>query len=106
MSSVAEKYGIDLSYEHTTGCPRCIRNGHDNSRNNLRVYGAGKGAFCWRCDWTILSDELREERGITDEEEQEEVVTREKITEEELAQLKTYTGVKGKGYRRSEEHTS
>lgn len=100
MSSVAEKYGIDLSYAHTTGCPACIRNGHDTSRNNLRVYGEGNGAYCWRCNWTILSDEQKEARGLSDEEEQEEeVVTREKITDEQLEQIKTYTGIKGKGYR-------
>lgn len=98
---VAEKYGLDLSYEHKLPCPRCRRKGGDNAGNNLHAYGQGKGAYCWACEFTILSDDERESRGLDDEEEQEEeVVTRERITEEQNSQIKGYTSHKGKGYRK------
>lgn len=97
---LAEKYGIDTSHEHKTACPRCRRKGGDNAGNNLHVYGPGLGAFCWACEFTIPSDDHREAMGWTDEEEEEEVVTtRERITQEQNEQIKSYTGVRGKGYR-------
>jgi archaellum biogenesis ATPase FlaH len=96
------KWGIDLSREHKTGCPRCIRNGRDNKRNNLHVYGEGRGAFCWACDFTIPSDEHRAAMGWSEDEaekEFEEVTTREKITAAENEQIKGYTGTDCKGWR-------
>jgi hypothetical protein len=97
---LAEKYGINMSHEHKEACPRCRRKGRDNSGNNLHVYGPGKGAFCWACDFTIPSDEHREAMGWDEEEQEEdEVVTREKITAEQNEQIKSYTGTKGLGYR-------
>lgn len=62
------------------------------------MYGAGNGAYCHACEFTILSDEEKDARGITEEEE-EEVSTREPITDEENAQIKKYTGTKSKGWR-------
>lgn len=101
MSAIAEKYGIDLSRDHKTGCPKCIRNGGDSSRNNLHVYGATESAFCFACSWTIPSKEHREAMGWVEAEEyeEEEVATKEKITKEELEQLKSYTSEAGKGVR-------
>lgn len=98
---MSNKYNIDTSHEHKTGCPRCIRKGEDKSRNNLHVYGEGKGAFCWACEFTIPSDEWLAEHGeIKDEEEEfEEVSTREAITPEENEKIKGYTGTDGKGFR-------
>lgn len=98
---MSNKYDIDTSHEHKTGCPRCIRKGEDKSRNNLHVYGEGKGAFCWACEFTIPSDEWLAEHGeIKDEEEEfEEVSTREAITPEENEKVKGYTGTDGKGFR-------
>ena len=93
---LAEKYGIDMSYEHKTACPRCRKNGRDNSGNNLHVYGPGKGAFCWGdCGFTIPSDDHKAAMGWDEEEQEEEVVTREKITEEQNAQLKAYYEILG-----------
>lgn len=108
MSTIAEKYGIDLTREHKTGCPRCIRNGRDNSHNNLHVYAATESAHCWSCGWTIASKEHREAMGWDDEEEyeQEEVVTREKITPEENEKIKARTGTDGKGYRGIKKETN
>lgn len=68
---VIERYGIqiDTSYEHKCGCPRCIKNGQDNSGDNLHVYGPGKGAFCHACRYTIPSEEWLEENGEIEEKE-------------------------------------
>lgn len=98
---MSNKYDIDTSHEHKTGCPRCIKKGEDKSRNNLHVYGEGKGAFCWACEFTIPSDEWLAEHGEIkdDEEEFEEVSTREAITPEENEKVKGYTGTDGKGFR-------
>mgnify|MGYP003402618930 FL=1 len=102
MSAIAEKYGIDLTKEHKTGCPRCIRNGRDNSHNNLHVYAATKSAHCWSCGWTIASKEHREDMGWDDEEdyyEEDEVSTKELLTQEQADKIKEQTGTLGKGSR-------
>jgi hypothetical protein len=103
---VAEKYGIDLSHEHKTACPRCRRKGGDTAGNNLHVYGQDNGAFCWACNFTIPSLAHREVMGWDEAEEEEEVVTREAITEKEHEQLKSYTSLKGKGYRGIRDETN
>lgn len=92
------KWDIDTSREHKTGCPRCIRNGRDRGRNNLHVYGEGKGAYCWSCNWTMPSDDHIAQMGW-DEEQEEEVSTRENITPEENEKIKGYTGTDPKGWR-------
>lgn len=102
MSAIAEKYGIDLTHDHKVGCPGCIRKGNDNSRNNLQVYGETESAHCFACGWTIASKEHREAMGWDEEEEfenEEDVVTREKITPEENERIKAMTNPDGKGYR-------
>jgi hypothetical protein len=62
------------------------------------VYGEGRGAYCWSCNWTILSDDEREARGI-DEQEEEVYVTREKITKEQAEEIKANTTYNGQNYR-------
>lgn len=110
--NVAERHGIDLSYEHKTSCPRCVRKGGDTAGNNLHVYapdsdGRDSGAYCWACEFTIPSAAHRESMGWDDEEDEyEEVVTREKITPEQVEQIKTYTTYKGKGYRGIDDDTN
>lgn len=101
MSAIAEKYGIDLTRDHKTGCPRCMREGGDNSRNNLHVYGSTESAFCFACSWTIPSKEHREAQGWDDREDEEEaeLSTKEKLTPEEITSFKGYTGESGKGAR-------
>jgi len=96
------KWGIDLEREHNCQCPRCARKGRDRSKNNLRVYGGDLGAHCWACQWTIPSAAHREAMGWdeNDEDDEEEYVsTREKITPEENEKIKSYTSTDGKGYR-------
>jgi hypothetical protein len=101
------KWGLDLSRVHNCACPRCRRNGRDKSGDNLAVYGEGKGAFCWACKFTILSDEEREVRGLDDqEEEEEEVSTKDPITLEEQAKIKSYTGTKSMGWRGIRDETN
>ena len=103
---LAEKYEIDLSHDHKTGCPGCLRKGRDNSRNNLQVYAATRSAHCFSCGWTIASEEHRERMGWKDSQEEEEVSTRERITDEEHDQLKKYTGMKAKGWRGIKDETA
>ena len=83
-------------------CPRCRRNGRDASGNNFTYYGNGQGGYCFSCGYTIPSDERKRELGITEENEEEyfeEVMTREKITEEENEKIKSYTNTDCKGWR-------
>lgn len=101
------KWGLDLSYAHTCPCPRCRREGRDSAGDNLEVYGPGLGAFCHACTFTILSDEEKAKRGIEDEDEsEEEVTTREALTDEEHARIKSYTGLKSKGWRGIKDETN
>lgn len=97
--NLAEKYGIDLSKEHKTQCPRCAKNGRDRNRNNLHVYGEDKGAHCFACAFTIPSLAHMEENGWVDDEDEEEVVTQDVITQEEAEKIKGYTTLKGYGTR-------
>lgn len=103
---MTNKWGIDLSYPHIEQCPRCARNGRDTAKDNLQVYGEGKGAYCHACEFTILSDEEKEARGIDYEDEEEEVSTREKLTKEEYEKIKGYTGLKCKGWRGIKDETN
>lgn len=104
---IGAKYGIDLSYPHKTACPRCRRNGGDSTGNNLHVYGEGKGAFCWACEFTIPSDEHIAQMGWEDDDEEElDVSTREPLTDEEAEEAKSYTGLAGHGYRGIRDETS
>jgi len=96
---LSNKYGIDTSHEHKTGCPRCIRRGQDKSKNNLHVYGEGKGAFCWSCEFTIPSDEWLEQNGETNEDEEEQVYVGSYFDLDVNGKIKKQTGTDSKGYR-------
>jgi archaellum biogenesis ATPase FlaH len=82
-------------------CYRCRKNGRDRSGDNYHHYGEGLGGYCNACGFTQLSDDEREARGYdnVELEEEEEVSTKNPITDEENAKLKSYTGIQGKGYR-------
>lgn len=101
---MSNKYDIDLSYQHKTGCPRCIKNGNDRAKNNLHVYGEGKGAFCWACEFTIPSNEWLAEHGEIYEEEIN--LVGKPFNDEIFAELKAKTGMKTKGYRGIRDETS
>lgn len=102
------KWNLDLSYVHQCQCPRCAKNGKDTAKDNLSVYGEGEGAYCHACTFTILSDAEKIRRGldIEDDYEEEEVMTREAITPEENARIKTYTGTKSLGWRGIKDETN
>lgn len=81
-------------------CPNCRKKGRDKSGDNFYFYGDGKGGHCFSCGYSELSDAEKEARGIDNLEElYEEVMTKEKITKEEVEQVKSYTGVKGHNLR-------
>lgn len=84
-------------------CPKCRENGGDNKGNNLHFYGTGKGVYCFSCGFTILSDDQKAARGIGKfewtQEMEEEVATREKLTKEQVTQIKSYTGERGNNLR-------
>lgn len=104
---MSNKWNIDLSYQHNEQCPRCARQGRDTAKDNLQCYGDGLGAYCHACEFTILSDEEKEARGIDNEDESEdEVSTKEPITDEENARIKGYTGIKSKGWRGIKDETN
>lgn len=90
--------------DYTVGqnpCPACRKKGRDRSGNNFHFYGEGRGGHCFACGYTLLSDEEKVRKGLTKEFEidEEEVSTRNPITEEETARVKSYTGTKGQGVR-------
>ena len=95
------KWGIDLTRSHKTGCPGCIRKGRDNSRNNLQVYPDTESAHCFACGWTIASAEHKQLMGW-DNEMEDEIELRESmeyLTDEDITLFKSYTGESGKGAR-------
>lgn len=101
---VGEKYGIDLYREHKTACPRCRSQGRDKSGDNLMVYGkekdgTHKGAFCWSCEFTILSEHERAKRGIDEVEEKEEEIVGTAFNAEIHARLKEETTTDPRGFR-------
>lgn len=74
--------------------PKC------GSSDGFHWYGEGKGGYCWACEKSIPSDERKAELGHNDEEQEcEEVSTREKITAEENERIKAMTTLDGQGYR-------
>lgn len=102
LQTYFDKYGVDLSKSGKTQCPRCARNGGDNSKDNLMVYGADrngqlKGAFCWSCNFTIPSEEKLAELGVTEEEDYE--VMGSLFNEEIHNKLKEITTFDPRGYR-------
>lgn len=70
------------------------------SSDGFHWYGEGQGGFCWSCNKSVLSDARKEELGIENNEQEDiEVMTRERITPEEVERIKKYTSFKGSGYR-------
>lgn len=101
---IITKYGfeVDLSREGHTGCPRCMHNGKDNSKNNLMVYGLDsdmeyKGAKCFACDYKIPSIKWLKENGEILEEEEE--IVGSEFNPEVRKQIVASTGVESRGYR-------
>lgn len=47
--------------EGTNACPRCTAKGRDKSGDNFTYYGKGLGGYCWSCNFTIPSDEHKDD---------------------------------------------
>ena len=67
---VVTRYGIDVDLSKTghVGCPRCMSEGNDRSRDNLMVYGLDEdkeylGAKCFSCEYKIPSEKWLRENG-------------------------------------------
>ena len=102
MSKGAWQEWLSSLREGKNSCYRCRKNGRDRAGNNYHHYGDGKGGHCHACGFTQLSDDEKARRGVDDiyeDEEYEEVATKEPLTPEENTKIKSYTGTSGKGYR-------
>lgn len=51
----------ELEENSKTQCPRCAANGGDNSQDNFHFYSKKDGGFCYKCSFTIPSEEYKEE---------------------------------------------
>lgn len=51
----------ELEDGEKTQCPRCAANGNDKSCDNFHYYSASEGGYCWACNFTIPSEEYKEE---------------------------------------------
>lgn len=106
MNHIVKKYGttVDLSRQGKFACPRCRKNGQDNSGDNLEVYGLDRegrhrGAFCFACDYVIPSEEWLEENGGEEYREEEWSVVGRPFDEEIHEELKEQTTFRGSMYR-------
>lgn len=106
MDHIVTRYGmtIDLSKQRKAPCPKCRKNGRDNSGDNLEIYGLDRdgrhqGAFCFACDFTIPSEAWLEENGGEEYREKEWNVVGKPFTEEIHDELKEQTSLRGMKYR-------
>jgi len=87
---------------HKEPCKKCRDKGRDADGDNLAVYTDGS-SYCWSCGFTIPSEAWLLANGKKTEwyysKEDEEVMSKEKLTKEELAQIKEYTGERGHSLR-------
>ncbi len=106
-SKSVSRFGVevDLSYEHKTGCPWCMKGGMDKSQNNLHVYGMDvngkhRGAHCFaQTGHTIPSEEYMEKSGFGYEYNEEFDSMGSLFNEEVHIKIKASTGLDSKGYR-------
>lgn len=81
-------------------CKRCQSIGNDKSGDNFVFYGEGMGGHCFSCGYSILSDGRKDELGFVKYEyNDEEVMTKEIITPEQLEEIKEYTNTTGQNQR-------
>lgn len=103
VAQIAAMHGIDLYSDHKTACPQCRKKGADNSGDNLKVYGTDrntgehKGAYCWACGYTLLSEE--QERNARGEDEEEWNFVGTEFNAEINAQIKEQCSYDPRGYR-------
>lgn len=51
----------ELEDGEKTRCPRCAANGNDKSCDNFHYFSKEDGGYCWACNFTIPSEEYKEE---------------------------------------------
>ena len=51
----------ELEDDSKTRCPRCAANGGDRSHDNFHFYSKEDGGFCYKCSFTIPSEEYKDE---------------------------------------------
>lgn len=106
-SKSVSRFGVevDLSYEHKTGCPWCMKGGMDRSGNNLHVYGMDvngkhRGAHCFaQTGHTIPSEEYMEKSGFGYEYNEEFDSMGQEFNKDVHDKLKSLTGIDSKNYR-------
>lgn len=54
----------ELEENSKTQCPRCAANGGDRSHDNFHFYSKEDGGFCYKCGFTIPSQEYLDESNI------------------------------------------
>ena len=79
-------------------CPKCVKNGRDNSGDNFYFYGEGKGGFCWSCHYTLPSDEYKQDN-FNWEEVERGMMSKSPLTKEERDELLEATGTQGQDSR-------
>lgn len=83
-------------------CPRCQKKGMDKSGDNLVIYSDGS-FHCFACGYTKLSLVEREKRGldrfIWSDNMEEEVSSKEPLTQEEMQKVRGYTNPRGNNLR-------
>lgn len=83
--------------DYKVGKNPCVKCG---SSDAFHFYSEDDGGFCFSCGYKILSKAKKEELGIGKwQYNDEEVMTKEKITKEEIEKIKSYTGTSGKNSR-------
>jgi twinkle protein len=92
-----------MSFVKHTACPKCT------SSDGYADYGEGNGGHCFVCEFTVPSDDYKEEQSkkngnkvkpnkdkMTQEKQEK---TKPAVTAEQTAELKARTTIKGNGYR-------
>lgn len=81
-------------------CRKCRDKGLDHTGDNFTFYGEGKGGFCFSCGYVLPSDARKAELGWDKYEyDDEEIMSKELLTPEEIEGIKEYTGIDGQDSR-------
>ena len=78
-------------------CPRCAKEGRDNSKDNLVIYSNG-GTWCFACQKGTVSEDRKTETTYEYEDKLE-------FGAKEWEALKSYTSEEGKGFRGIDDDT-
>ena len=85
-------------------CPKCRSKGEDLAGDNFHFYGEGQGGYCYKCGYTLPSDDWLEEHGELNYEEWD--LMAEEFSLEIHEKLKAECSYNPKGYRGIREDVS